>query len=58
MNKYARQIKPRRKTKLKTPIRGRVYDVLRDVPDIRDRVYEPTLSPLPAHRPLPQRLAR
>lgn len=56
MNKYARQIKPRRKTKLKTPIRGRVYDVLRDVPDIRDRIYEPTLSPLPSHRPLPASL--
>ena len=56
MNKYARQIKPRRKTRLKTPIHGRVYDVLRDVPDIRDRIYEPTLSPLPAHAPSPQTL--
>lgn len=56
MNKYARQIKPTRRTRLKQPIRGRVYDVLRDVPDIRDRVYEPTLSPLPAHLPSPQSL--
>jgi hypothetical protein len=48
-----KSIKPRRTTKLKTPIRGRVYDVLRDVPDIRDRIYEPTLSPLPYHLPLP-----
>ena len=52
-NEY-RQIKPRRKTLLKTPIRGRIYDTLRDVPDIRDRIYEPTLNPLPHNRPPPR----
>jgi hypothetical protein len=28
-------------------VRGRKLDALKDVPDIRDRIYEPTLSPLP-----------
>lgn len=46
MAKTIRSIKPLRKT-LKKSIRGRKYDVLRDVPDIRDRIYEPTLSALP-----------
>lgn len=56
MNATIRQIKPRRKTRLGTPIRGRVYDVLRDVPDIRDRIYEPTLKPLPARMAPPRSL--
>lgn len=47
MAKAVRQIKPQRTT-LKRSIRGRKYDVLRDVPDIRDRIYEPTLNALPA----------
>ena len=51
-----RQIKPRRKTSLRTRIRGRVYDALRDVPDIRDRIYEPTLNSLPTVMPPPRNL--
>lgn len=51
-----RSIKPRRKTSLKRPIRGRIYDTLRDVPDIRDRIYEPSLQPLPSHLPTPRSL--
>ncbi len=56
MDRQVRQLRPRRKTRLQTPIRGRVYDVLRDVPDIRDRLYEPTLNPLPNRLPLPRSL--
>lgn len=54
MSDNVRSIKPRRKTKFKTPIRGRVYDVLRDVPDIRDRIYEPILNPLPSRMTPPR----
>lgn len=30
----------------RAPVRGRRFDALKDVPDIRDRMYEPTLLPL------------
>ncbi|WP_374313447.1 hypothetical protein [Dongia sp.] len=36
-------VKPERMTIL----RGRKLDALKDIPDIRDRIYEPTLLPLP-----------
>ena len=29
-----------------SPVKGRRFDTLKDVPDIRDRMYEPTLRPL------------
>jgi hypothetical protein len=29
-----------------SPVKGRKFDALKDVPDIRDRMYEPTLLPL------------
>ena len=54
MAKAIREIKPRRKAPFKTRVRGRTYDVLRDVPDIRDRIYEPTLNALLANQ-LPPR---
>ena len=37
-------VKPERMNVLK----GRKLDALQDIPDIRDRIYEPTLAPLPS----------
>nr|WP_298684551.1 C1 family peptidase [uncultured Dongia sp.] len=34
-------------------VKGRKLDALKDVPDIRDRIYEPTLAPLPPQVPAP-----
>lgn len=34
-------------------VKGRKLDALKDVPDIRDRIYEPTLAPLPPSVPVP-----
>lgn len=58
MSNRVRKIKP---TQKKAPQRkvGRakpVLDALRDVPDIRDQLYNPTLTPLPAVLPAPRML--
>lgn len=37
-------------------VKGRTLDVLKDIPDVRDRLYEPTLSPLPPTWPPPRKL--
>ncbi|MGH6894604.1 MAG: hypothetical protein ACREEP_20350, partial [Dongiaceae bacterium] len=40
----------------KSPVKGRKFDALKDVPDIRDRMYEPTLLPLKSALPPPRSL--
>ena len=56
MGNRVRDIKRAQKTAPTSKKTGKTFDALRDVPDIRDQIYNPTLAPLPSVRPAPRSL--
>lgn len=52
----SKSLQLKKKKPKQTPVKGRRLDTLKDVPDIRDRMYEPTLSPLRSALPPPKGL--
>ncbi|HEX6121359.1 MAG TPA: C1 family peptidase [Dongiaceae bacterium] len=51
-----RLVEVRRERPKRSPVKGRKFDALKDVPDIRDRMYEPALLPLKPTMPPPGNL--